>query len=81
MRLSNSESGELDWTGFVKTARYFIVTVGGAVLVVLIEQLMKVVIPDVNLGEYAWIRPALLVGCSTALEALRRFMTDYSNNS
>lgn len=80
MKLAGSEKFEIDWLGLIKTGRHFIIVVGGAALVVLIEQLIKEVVPSVDLGAYAWVRPALLVACSTALEALRRFMTDYSNS-
>lgn len=81
MKLSNSGQFEIDWLGVVKTARHFIVLVGGAALVVLLDQALKEFVPNVNLGAYDWVRPALLIAFSTALEALRRYMTDYSNNS
>lgn len=79
MQLSNSPSGQIDFTGVIKTARFFAVTIGGAMLVVLLEQLLKVFIPNLNLGVYDWIRPVLVIGASTLLELVRRYMTDYSN--
>lgn len=81
MLLSNSPSGQIDWTGVIKTARHFAIMIIGATLVVLLDQALKEFVPNVNLGAYAWVRPALVIAFSTALEALRRFMTDYSNNS
>lgn len=79
MKLAGSEKFEIDWLGVAKTARLFIVTVGGAVLTVALEQALKEFVPSLNLGAYEWVRPAIFIGFSTALEFVRRYVTDYSN--
>lgn len=81
MKLTNSPSGQIDWTGIIKTARFFAVSIGGVMLTVLLEQVLKEFLPSVDLGAYAWVRPVLVIGASTMLELLRRFMTDYSDNA
>jgi len=81
MKLANSPAGQLDWETIIKTGRHLLVVAIGAGLNALLLTLINDTLPNLHLvAQYQWLVPVGITICSAAVEALRRFMTDYSNN-
>lgn len=82
MKEANGGRFEMDIIGLKKTLRFLAVVGLGSAATAILSGLVTNVLPNLKVEEnYQWLIPVAVTLLSGLLEALRRFMTDYSKRA